>query len=149
VTTLQLLGYVSDVWVLSTYFWLAHRSKTLPFHWANALGAVPLLVAEYQLGAWQVIPLTGTFCLLGWFGLAKAWRAKRARNATTQEMQGIVVRLSARDEAFNPPLRTIADHEEMLKLLGVTSLEHQRHEFGKVWNEGNRHDDGHGIGMGQ
>lgn len=71
-TLLQFFGYLSDVWVLGAYFWFVHSGKhQLLFHWANALGAAPVLIAEVQLGAWQVLPLTATFCVVGWYGIAK------------------------------------------------------------------------------
>lgn len=66
---LNLVAYVSDAFVLGTYALLARTGRALPFHWANALGAVPLLVVEVTTEAWPVVPLTLTFCVLGWVGV--------------------------------------------------------------------------------
>ena len=63
------LGYIADVWILGTYALLSRTGKARPFHWANAVGCFPLLLAEYYAGLWQVMVLTGTFGALGWLGL--------------------------------------------------------------------------------
>ena len=63
------LEYISDVAVLATYALLVRRNKPLPFHWANALGGLPLIIAEVHARLWQVLVLTGTFTVLGWVGL--------------------------------------------------------------------------------
>lgn len=80
---LDIIAYVSDAWVLATYAWLARRAKPIPFHWANALGAAPLLVIEVTQKAWPVLPLTSTFCLLGWWGLWTEYVTKRAGKGGT------------------------------------------------------------------
>jgi hypothetical protein len=71
---LSLAVYVGDVAVLSTYFtmtmgWL----KVQPFHYANAVFGVPTLAFEISVHAWPVMPLTVTFCLVGWIGV---WRTR-------------------------------------------------------------------------
>lgn len=70
---LDLVAYASDAWVLITYAVLARSGRARPFHWANALGAAPLLVVEVTTHAWPVLPLTVTFCTLGWVGVRKTW----------------------------------------------------------------------------
>lgn len=70
------LGIVADVFILSTYALLSFTGNARAFHWANALGCVPLLVAEVRVGLWQVVVITGTFGVLGWVGV---WTAKRGR----------------------------------------------------------------------
>ena len=71
---LSLLVYIADAAVLSTYGLLAFgKIKPRPFHWANALGGVPTLLFEVGVHAWPVMPLTGTFCVLGWVGV---WRTR-------------------------------------------------------------------------
>lgn len=67
--TLTLLGYLADVAILTTYAYLARTGRARPFHAANAIGAVPLLVIETTTGAWPVVPLTLTFAVLGIVGL--------------------------------------------------------------------------------
>jgi hypothetical protein len=78
--TLDLLAYASNAWVLGTYAWLARRGAALPFHFANALGAAPLIAIEIRQEAWPVIPLTGTFCAIGWIGLVTEYRNRKARS---------------------------------------------------------------------
>lgn len=71
---LTLLGYIADAAILGTYAVLSHTGKPRAFHWANALGGVPLVIAEVYVQLWQVLVLTGTFTLLGWYGL---WTTRR------------------------------------------------------------------------
>ena len=68
-TALSALVYVLDAWVLGTYALLAKRGKARPFHWANAVGAIPTVTFEVLVHAWPIIPLTGTFGVLGWVGV--------------------------------------------------------------------------------
>jgi len=68
---LAALGYLADVWILGTYALLARYGRTRPFHWANAIGCIPLLAAEGLAGLWQVMVLTGTFGVIGWLGVWK------------------------------------------------------------------------------
>lgn len=71
---IRLLGYLADVWILGTYAVMTARPQhARSFHWANAIGCVPLLVAEVNAGLWQVVAITGTFGVLGWFGV---WRTR-------------------------------------------------------------------------
>jgi hypothetical protein len=75
VTLLQALGYASDAWVLITYALVARFGRNARvMHYANALGAPPLIVAEIRGGLWQVLVLTGSFCALGWLGL---WHTRK------------------------------------------------------------------------
>lgn len=75
---LSFFGYVADVCILGSYGVMSFvPSKVRAFHWANAWGCVPLLIAEVQAGLWQVVVITGTFGVLGWLGV---WRT---RNGTT------------------------------------------------------------------
>lgn len=68
-TALELIGYLADVWILGTYAVSVHTHKVRLFHWANAIGCVPLVTAEVQAGLWQVVLITGTFGVLGWYGV--------------------------------------------------------------------------------
>jgi hypothetical protein len=72
---LSLLVYVSDVFVLGTYGLLAimHERAERWFHWANALGGAPTILFELHARAYPVMPLTVTFCVLGWVGV---WRTR-------------------------------------------------------------------------
>lgn len=68
--TLHAVAYVSDAVVLVTYLLAAlNPGNLIWFHWANALGAAPLLLVEIKQKAYPVIPLTATFCVLGWVGV--------------------------------------------------------------------------------
>lgn len=72
-SALKLLGYIADVWILGSYAVMSSSGKVRPFHWANAVGCVPLVTAEALAGLWQVVILTGTFGVLGWLGV---WRTR-------------------------------------------------------------------------
>lgn len=67
-TLLNLLGYVSDVAVLSTYWWMSHKHRPLPFHIANALGCLPLIAIEVVARTWQPLILSAAFGVLGAYG---------------------------------------------------------------------------------
>lgn len=71
------LGYAADVLILGTYWWLSRSGRPLPFHWANAVCCVPLLVAEVHDGLWQVVAITGTFGVLGWLGVIREHRNRK------------------------------------------------------------------------
>jgi hypothetical protein len=65
----NLLGYLADAAIIGAYFAAVHTaSKVQWFHWANAIGAVPLVAVESLTGAWAVLPLTVAFGVLGWIG---------------------------------------------------------------------------------
>jgi len=57
------------MWILGGYAWAVRTQRQRPFHWANAIGCVPLLIAEVGAGLWQVVAITGTFGALGWLGV--------------------------------------------------------------------------------
>lgn len=63
------LGYLADACVLATYFFLARTGRPRAFHWANAIGCVPIIIGEVALGAYVPLVLTVTFGVLGWFGV--------------------------------------------------------------------------------
>ena len=63
------LAWVADVAILGSYYLFVSRGWERPFHWANALGCIPLLVVELQSGATQVVPVTAAFGLIGWYGI--------------------------------------------------------------------------------
>lgn len=63
------LAYVADAFILSTYGLAVFTGVARPFHWANAIGGIPLLAVEILTGAWPVVPLTATFTVLGWVGV--------------------------------------------------------------------------------
>lgn len=66
---LDLIAFVTDAVILTTYFLMARGRPALWFHWANALGCIPLLVVEATSHAWPVMPLTAAFGLIGWAGV--------------------------------------------------------------------------------
>lgn len=73
-TLLELFGYVADVWILGTYALMVSGKPQRWFHWANAIGCAPLVIAEIGAGLWQVVAITGTFAVLGWMGVLRGTR---------------------------------------------------------------------------
>lgn len=64
------LAYMADAIILFTYF--AAALKRLPlrwFHWANALGCIPIIITEAAVGAWPALILTAAFGAAGWCGV--------------------------------------------------------------------------------
>lgn len=73
-TLVTWLAYASDVWVLSTYAWLARGGRAKPFHLANAIGCIPVIAVEISTHAWPVLPLTAVFGAAGAYGYLKELR---------------------------------------------------------------------------
>lgn len=63
------LGWAATAWVLVTYAVMARTGRERPFHWANALGCVPLIALNVLAGVWPAVVLNVTFGLLGWAAL--------------------------------------------------------------------------------
>lgn len=72
-TLLNLFGYLADAWILSSYAVLARSGRPSAFHMANAIGCIPLIAIEITQHAYPVLPLTGTFGVLGMYG---AWKER-------------------------------------------------------------------------
>lgn len=70
-TIVTLAGYLADAWVLTTYAILARTSRALAFHWANAIGCVPIILGELALRAYVPLVLTSVFGALGWVGVLR------------------------------------------------------------------------------
>lgn len=68
---LSLVALAANVWILATYALLARTGRERPFHWANAIGCLPLLAVELVTGAWSIVPLSLTFGVLGLVGVMK------------------------------------------------------------------------------
>jgi len=66
---IAVVAYAADAAILGTYAFMAVRGRPTPFHWANALGAVPLIAVEISAHAWPVVPVTASFGLIGWYGV--------------------------------------------------------------------------------
>ena len=75
-TPLALVTYLADAVILLTYG-LTLRGHVRPFHWANALGCIPLIAVEVTTGAWPVLPLTAVFGVIGWIGVIKTKEQNR------------------------------------------------------------------------
>jgi hypothetical protein len=73
VTVLEAVSYVADVWILTTYFLLAHSGRARPYHLANFVSAFPLAAFEVAVGAWPVLILTVAYGVLAGVGL---WRTR-------------------------------------------------------------------------
>ena len=69
-SVLALVTYAADAIIIGTYG-LTLRGRVRPFHWANALGCIPLIAVEVTTGAWPVLPLTAVFGVIGWIGVIK------------------------------------------------------------------------------
>jgi hypothetical protein len=68
------LGFVADAWVIVAYAYLVRTMRVRPFHWANAVGCLPILGTEIVVRAWAPLILTVFFGALGWYGLIKGRR---------------------------------------------------------------------------
>lgn len=70
-TGLDALAYTADAAIIGTYLGTAtRRLDRRTFHWANALGAPPIIATEIIVGAWQALILTAMFGVAGLIGVA-------------------------------------------------------------------------------
>ncbi len=68
---LSVLAYGADAAVLATYWHLARTGSARPFHWANAIGFVPLAATEIVAHVYPPLVLTVAFGALGILGLIR------------------------------------------------------------------------------
>lgn len=65
------LGYCADVALAASYAIAVRTGWQRPFHWANALGAIPLVLAEARGHVWPAVITSGMFGVLGWVGVLR------------------------------------------------------------------------------
>ncbi len=70
-TLLDIVAYAASIWIVVVYFLLAHKGPQFArrFHWANALGAIPVLATEVIAHAYPPMVLTVSFGTIGFLGL--------------------------------------------------------------------------------
>lgn len=69
---LTAVAYLADAVILGSYGFLARTGRSRPFHWANAVGCVPLLAVEVVAHAWPPLVLTAAFGAIGLAGLVRS-----------------------------------------------------------------------------
>ena len=62
---LLIASYVASLAVISTYLGLALGWSALRFHWANAIGCVPIIAFSVSVGAYPSAVLSLFFGLVG------------------------------------------------------------------------------------
>lgn len=85
---LDLLAYAASASVLVAYWFMARGGSVVPFHWANALGSIPIFAVGLRTGAYPTLVLTGAFGVLGWVGLWKEKHGKKEELLAAQELAG-------------------------------------------------------------
>lgn len=66
------IGYAASVAILIVYLLLATgKAKPIAFHWANALGAPPVIASELVHGAYVPLVLTAFFGIIGAAGVIR------------------------------------------------------------------------------
>ena len=68
---IETAALAATVWIIYAYA-RSVRTDRLPFHRANAVGAIPIMAAAAMAGSWATIPLTMAFGSIGLFGWLKA-----------------------------------------------------------------------------
>lgn len=63
------LAYLADAVILVTYFLTTKSRPVRWFHWANAIGCVPIIATEVIASAWPPLVLTAAFGAIGWMGV--------------------------------------------------------------------------------
>lgn len=66
---LNAVAYFADACILLTYFLAAKTGSARSFHWANAIGCLPIIATEFLSHAWAALILTSSFGLIGAFGV--------------------------------------------------------------------------------
>lgn len=68
----DIFAYVADAAILGTYAAsVRDASRVRWFHWANAIGAVPIVAVEIVVAAWPPLVLTVAFGLIGCAGVLR------------------------------------------------------------------------------
>lgn len=71
---LKLIADIATANIIGTYVLAAlHPERQRPFHWANAIGCVPLIAVEAMAGVGQAVVLSAMFGAAGWLGV---WRTR-------------------------------------------------------------------------
>lgn len=65
----ELAAYAADAGILATYAATTRGGSVHWFHWANALGCLPIIATEVAVKAWAPLILTAVFGALGWYGV--------------------------------------------------------------------------------
>lgn len=66
-TFLSILAWACSAWIVLSYGSMVFgEGSTKSFHWANAIGGIPLLAYGVASHSWPYIPITATFCFFGW-----------------------------------------------------------------------------------
>lgn len=69
---IDVIGYAASVAILIVYLLLATgKAKPIAFHWANALGAPPVIASEVIHGAYVPLVLTAFFGIIGAAGVIR------------------------------------------------------------------------------
>lgn len=68
-TLLEFVAYLADAWILAAYARSVIRQDARPFHWANAVGCLPIIGVEVITEAWPALVLTAFFGVIGIAGL--------------------------------------------------------------------------------
>jgi hypothetical protein len=73
---IEAAAYGADVAILAAYAAVASGRYVMRlFHWANALGSIPIMLSEVIVGAWPAFVLTSAFGVIGWMGVITANKA--------------------------------------------------------------------------
>ncbi len=71
---LDLIAYVTDLFILVSYYLFVTRNSARLFNWANAVGAIPLIGVEVAAHTYPPMVLTVAFGLIGVLGLVNRRR---------------------------------------------------------------------------
>jgi uncharacterized protein YqgC (DUF456 family) len=80
-SVLSVLAYGADAAVLATYWHLARTGSARLFHWANAIGCLPLIGVELVAHLYQPLILSVAFGIIGALGV---WKDHHASQDHTQ-----------------------------------------------------------------
>lgn len=64
-------AYVASALIVVAYLRLASTGASRAFHWANALGCMPIHVSEAATHARPAMVLTSFFGAAGWYGVLR------------------------------------------------------------------------------
>ena len=100
---LDLTGYAADAAILGTYALIARRPGLVRwFHWANAIGAVPVCAVELASTPvpWAAFVLTASFGAIGWIGVLHRAPGGRRRFAGRRKDAGMAKDLLPEGRGF-------------------------------------------------
>lgn len=82
---IHLFGFAAVAFILATYAYMIRTDKEALFHWANAIGFIPIGLSAYMQRAWPSLVITTAFGIIGAVGVWHTLRLRRGNAPQTYD----------------------------------------------------------------